>query len=408
MSNRGPVVLMLLDSLADAYVKRGDAPFYTSKLVEGQYTDIDSLFAFEGVMAAALCGRWPDETGVFARFAYGPEQSVMRKNPLRVLNLIDRHAYYADGERRDGRQNFVGVKAVRKALRKWWITGGFNNLGPYGRVPMALAHNFRYCMILGTFDKTMELAGYETLFGRAERFGKKGVSFYGELPRAKEFLSSLPSMSSLGVILIHTWSKLDMGGHEHGPDSEDIRRIVRSCDDDLSNFLPWLERQLPEASFVLFADHGMEPVHTTIDVSPVVTDAIDGKGPLVFVDSTAVRAWGAPDELDDLAKRLKKYEGTQVLGEAELKLRHAWFPDNDYGQLIVAVAPGYIFVPDYFESWKPRKGMHGYYQDTPWVRPSLFWYGPAFRDKRIDFQPQDMTDVWRLADHALTYNLEGT
>lgn len=399
--------MMLLDSLGDAYVRRGDAPFYSSRVSGGSYAAMESLFAFEGVMAAALTGRWPDETGVFARFAYGPEESVMRRNPLRILNLIDRHAYYANGERRDGNQNFILVKAIRKALRKWWWTGGFNNLSPYGGVPLAVADRFRYCMVLGAFDQTLELAGFETIFGKCRRLGLKKAFHYGELPRARAFLEGLGELSEYGVILLHTWTQLDLSGHEFGPHSEEIRAMVRRCDGELREFVTWLESRLPDASFVMFADHGMDEVRETMDVTDIVEEAIDGKGPTVFVDSTAVRAWGKPEELGRLADRLSAFQGAVVLSDDDLRARHAYFPDAEYGQLFVVAEPGYIFIPDYFEGWKPRKGMHGYFRDTEWLRPSLAWYGPAFESSPVSFQPAAMPDVFRLADHALDARARG-
>lgn len=402
MTRSGPLVMMMLDSLADAYVQRGDAPFYSSLVPRGTYVSLESLFAFEGIMAAVLTGRWPDETGVFARFAYGPDRSVMRHNPLRALNLIDRHAYNANGARRDGRQNAIPVKAVRKVLQKFWYSGGgFNNLGPYGGVPLGLAHKFCYGMTLGAYDRTMELAGHETLFGKARRLGLKGYFHYGELPEARAYLERIPDLQDAGVILIHTWTRLDLSGHEHGPESDFIREMTRDCDSHLRDFLNWLEPRLPDASYVLFADHGMHSVDTVTDVTDVVEDAIDGTGPLVFVDSTAVRAWGEQDQLEALAEKLSAFPQARVLGEPELRKRHTWFDDFSYGQLFVAADPGSIFVPDFFEGWKNRKGMHGYFQDTPWLRPSMLWYGPAFQAGDVEFTPDNMTDVFRVADFAL-------
>lgn len=404
----GPVVLMMLDSLADTYIKRGDTPYLASRLPDGRYADIESLFAFEGIMAAVMTGKWPDETGVFARFAYGPSKSVMRHNPLRAMMLIDRHAYYADGERRDGRQNFPLIKAVRKALKKWWITGGFNNLTPYGRIPLALSTQFRYSMILGAYDHTLELGGHETFFGRCRRQGQKCLFHYGTLPSARKRLEEIPDLAEYGIVFVHTWSHLDTRGHDFGPESDDLRRMTRDCDQELSEFLPWMEHKLPEASFILFADHGMHPVHTAIDVSPIVERAIDGSGPIVFVDSTAVRAWGAARDLAELGDRLDGIQGVSVLTGDDLKARHAWFPDGEYGRLFAVAEPGYVFTPDFFVGWEPRKGMHGYYQDTSWLRPSLFWYGQAFDGLPAGFNPENMTDVWRLADHALSQCAGGT
>ncbi len=400
--------MMMLDSLADAYVRRGDTPFFSSLIPSGRYADIESLFAFEGIMAAVITGHKPSETGVFARFAYGPSGSVMRRNPLRVLNFINRHAYFADGERRDGRQNFPLVKAVRKVLKKYWITGGFNNLTPYGRLPLALAHQFRYSMVLGAYDRTLQLNGFETLFGRAAREGRGGLFHYGRLADARARLERTPDLDSHAIIFLHTWSHLDTRGHDLGPESDELRAMTRDCDAELSEFLPWLQVRLPDASFILFADHGMHPVTKTIDVGAHVSAAIDGRGPLVFVDSTAVRAWGSEDELRALSEDLSGREGVSVLSEDDLRGRGAFFPGGEYGQLFAAAEPGFVFAPDYFAGapdhlagCKPWKGMHGYFRDTQWLRPSLLWFGPAFETGPAGFTPRVMTDIWKLAMHAM-------
>lgn len=392
--------MIMLDSLADAYVSRGDAPFFSSLVPRGGYAAVESLFAFEGIMAAVITGRWPQETGVFARFAYGPDQSVMRRNPLRVLNLVNRHAYYADGERRDGRQNFPLVKAVRKLLKAYWITGGFNNLTPYGRLPLALAHQFRYSMELGAYDRTLDLNGFETLFGRAARAGRLGMFKYGGLREARERLERTSALESYSVIFLHTWSHLDTRGHDLGPESDDLREMTRECDRELSEFLPWLEQKLPSASFILFADHGMHPVTQTIDVGEHVEAAIDGRGPLVFVDSTAVRAWGSQERLSALKGSLAGSPGVRALAEQHLRARGAWFPGGEYGELFLAAEPGYVFAPDYFVGYEPRKGMHGYFDDTAWLRPAVLWFGEAF-ERGQPLRPVTMPDIWKLASHAM-------
>ncbi|MEI6915833.1 MAG: alkaline phosphatase family protein [Armatimonadota bacterium] len=395
----GPIVMMMLDSLADAYVQRGDAPYFQSRIPDGNYVSLKSLFAFEGIMAAVITGKWPDDTGVFARFAYGPSESVQRLNPLRALNLVDKHAYYADGERRDSRQNFPAVKAVRKLLKKYWITGGFNNLTPYGRLPLALAHHFRYSMILGAYDQTLQLAGYQTLFGLADQLKKPKFYFYGKLGDAKCRLEQAGNLNDYGIIFIHTWSHLDTEGHNFGPEADEIRQMTRDCDTELSQFLPWLETRAEDASCVLFADHGMHPVHSTIDVGDLVTQAINGEGALVFVDSTAVRAWGTEAQIERVRTRMTGVDGVQILAQSDLEARRAYFPSHEYGELFAVAAPGHVFAPDYFVGWDLRKGMHGYFQDSDWLRPALLWYGPAFHGNSIT--PKNMTDIHTLAESAM-------
>ncbi|MGQ9922581.1 MAG: alkaline phosphatase family protein [Armatimonadota bacterium] len=398
----GPLVMIMLDSLSHAYVMRGDAPYFASRIPEGCYCHLESLFAFEGIMASVLTGCWPDETGVFARFCYDPAHSVMRRNPLRLLNVVNRHAYYADGERRDGRQNCLIVKAVRRLLRKYWYTGGFNNLSPYGRVPLALADRFRYSMVLGAYDQTLEIAGHETLFGLVRRQGRQGLFHYGELPGARERLSGISNLKEYALIFIHTWSQLDTEGHRLGPDSPDLRAMVRQCDEELADFLPWLECQLgPEASFILFADHGMHRVERWLDVSEVVERAIGGEGPLVFIDSTAVRGWGSERELEALGEQLRCLPSVRVLDKTDLKLRRAYFPDGRYGALIAVAEPGAVFVPDYFNGSQRLKGMHGYFRDTEWLRPGLLYYGPGFSGSAARLQPEGIPDIWRLAATVL-------
>jgi hypothetical protein len=45
--------------------------------------------------------------------------------------------------------------------------------------------------------------------------------------------------------------------------------------------------------------------------------------------------------------------------------------------------------------------MHGYFRDTQWLRPSLLWFGPAFETGPAGFTPRVMTDIWKLAVHAM-------
>lgn len=401
MKSPGPLVILMLDSLAVEYVERGYVPFFQSLTAEGQFRSLESLFAFDGVMAAAMTGRWPDETGVFARFAYGPKGSVMRHNPLRALNVLDPLAYYASGERRDEKPNAPPVKAVRKILRKYWMNGGLSNISNYARIPLALAHKFRYAMTLNKFENTLQIAGHETIYGKTHRLGRKSLFQYAPLPDARRKLETLPDLQDYGLLFVHTWGHLDSSGHDYGPASAEIRAMAGECDQQLAGFVQWLRARLPDTSFIMFADHGMHEVHTTLDVENVVNDAITGKGPLVFIDSTAVRAWGGGDGLSRLALRLAEMPGVRVLSDEDLKARHAFFPEREYGEMMAVAEPGYVFSPDFFEGPKRRVGMHGYFDDTNWLRPSLLWFGPAFDGSPAPFDPVAIPDVWRLADHAL-------
>ncbi|MCC6484318.1 MAG: alkaline phosphatase family protein [Armatimonadetes bacterium] len=401
MTDRAPLVMLLLDSLSAEYVEREYVPFFRSLIPEGEFRSLKSLFAFDGVMATVMTGRWPDETGVFGRFAYGPRESVMRYNPLRALNLLDKQAYYASGERRDERPNAWPVKLVRKLLRRYWLDGALSNISNYARMPMALAHNFRYAMTLNKFDEMPSISGHETIYGKATRQGRKSFFHYAPLPDAQTKLEAIPDIENYALIFVHTWGHLDSSGHDFGPASAEIRAMAGQCDQQLAEFVAWLRKRVPDASFIMFADHGMHEVHTTHDVGPIVNDAISGQGPLVFVDSTAVRAWGNEGELLKLSERLSGLPGVRVLSDEDLIANHAFFPQREYGEMMAVAYPGYVFSPDFFEGPKKRLGMHGYLEDTNWLRPSLLWFGPAFDTLPSDVQLQVMPDIWRLADHAL-------
>jgi len=123
--------------------------------------------------------------------------------------------------------------------------------------------------------------------------------------------------------------ELDELGHMYGPESIEIKEMVREIDDRVRG----MEFDL------IFSDHGMVEVDRVVEV-PVTDDC--------FIDSDMARYWGSAEDLKVVRESLPLGDG-QIL---------EW-EDTRFGDLIFMANTGVLIYPNFFND-RIVKGMHGY------------------------------------------------
>jgi predicted AlkP superfamily pyrophosphatase or phosphodiesterase len=163
----------------------------------------------------------------------------------------------------------------------------------------------------------------------------------------------------------------DAYGHLYGPESPELRFILRDMDQMLDCFVKQVEEVSPKNRFLFLGDHGMLSVTVRYNAQKEIdgilseNDLITGRDVLYFLDSTMVRVWTMSDRARrDLHGILQVAPGFSTHGtwmNASMAKRfHIPWPDRRYGDYLWVANPGVLVFPDFFHRIAPCKGMHGY------------------------------------------------
>ncbi|ASJ10106.1 phosphodiesterase [Thermococcus sp. P6] len=173
------------------------------------------------------------------------------------------------------------------------------------------------------------------------------------------------------LLLIH-FASIDGMSHDYGPLSDGSLKAVETVDTALMTL--W-ERLREEYSFIIFADHGQEGVHTWVNLRAYLRKhgvetlrVSSGGGAHVYLKN--------PGEAEDAYRILRKAPGVKAVFFRE-DLEHLNTPNS--GELLVAAKPGYWFCSHRkcggikgTSHWV--KGMHGS-MNRPVMRVPLIMWG---------------------------------
>ncbi|MEZ4653585.1 MAG: alkaline phosphatase family protein [Candidatus Eisenbacteria bacterium] len=157
----------------------------------------------------------------------------------------------------------------------------------------------------------------------------------------------------------------DLDGLMHTVGPRD-RRVKEKLDDysrRIGEMIDTARARHREVEVYVFGDHGMAEVEHTHDVWAALRGlpfAVPGDY-LYFLDSTMARFWFRHDEARRSVRRvLAELPYGRILETRELEDLNAFFPQQDYGEMIFLVEEGHLLVPS-FMGLTPVRGMHGYH-----------------------------------------------
>lgn len=171
------------------------------------------------------------------------------------------------------------------------------------------------------------------------------------------------------LVFIH-WSETDWLGHRHGPDSPEYLGKLREIDGAVERVVARLRATGRPVRVVAYGDHGMAPVHGTVDVSATL-DGLRARCPDDFVywlDSTAARFWFFSDRAraEITAAFASRPEG-RFLDPADSARYRLPKGDRRHWDACWMLEEGFVIHPDFFHTdpKSPMKGMHGYRPEAP-------------------------------------------
>jgi predicted AlkP superfamily pyrophosphatase or phosphodiesterase len=151
-------------------------------------------------------------------------------------------------------------------------------------------------------------------------------------------------------------------GHKYGPRSKEVLDAVRYVDHVVNRVLLSMETIKDPAQLLLFSDHGMTPVTTSIDIESKLAK-LEAK-PLIdffyYLNSTVASFFFISERgRVEVTRLLDGLEHGRVLSQQD------WTelggpPPLSYGHTHFALDEGTAIFPDFYGRRLRPKGLHGY------------------------------------------------
>lgn len=329
---------LLLDALSSQYLDPDITPTLWGWKQDGGYCELEPLFAFKGVAAAMYSGLPPNETGKWMDFKI--EKESKPQPGYRLVNSLP------------GFTRKVAVTLYERVLNQASVTA--HRIPPRIRPFLSAASN-------RPMTEPGALQTGRTIFDLMERNGVsyRAIGHSGgpqePLLRLAPAILKLPADVHLLKITL-----LDHIGHNHGPDSGELRQALTRVD----SLVDKLQSKNPGMNIFVYSDHGMTKVEECIPLRRIVRKRLpsltEGEDYLPFYGSTcAYFRWRSEESREMVSHLLRDLDGIVHLRGDELKELRIDECVQSYGDDIFATTPGTILNPDFYSS-SGVQGMHGF------------------------------------------------
>lgn len=356
MSDRKPVVCVLVDAFRHDYLDEQRAPFLAGLARRGTPARLRPILAYsDAIRATIFTGSYPDEHGYWMEYCFRPESSPFA--PLERLRPLDRLP--SDFARR----------ALKFALSSTVVRRQARRLG-YDQ--LSLRHfPFR---ALGSFDWTLRsrmttpgALGVPTLFDDLTQAGVEWAyldSFESGRRALLRSADELPAETRFAFVYLHP---IDMASHLVGIDSRLFWRVVRRTDALVEEVVSRIQRRIGDHELVVFSDHGMSKVEQTVSFPDLWVHSAFPERFCFALDATMVRFWyhdSDPLLRAELRERVACAAPGRFLPREELEELHLDFDSRLYGDEIYLLDPPSVIFPNFHSMLRP-KAMHAYHPDEP-------------------------------------------
>ncbi|NUP04853.1 MAG: hypothetical protein HOW73_02200 [Polyangiaceae bacterium] len=200
------------------------------------------------------------------------------------------------------------------------------------------------------------IGGHETFLEKARRERLRVATARWQDPEPERFAALERTVRRAPPDLTFAYcAGLDGALHTEGNGGPRGREAARAIGAHIQRLRDALSREA-DVTTIIVGDHGMADVARFVDPRGLVA-ALGGTR--VFVDSTLLRVWGSPNELEVARAKVlgEGWPGTWLDG-SDLDAREAPTSGAPYGNAIFVLEEGAIFAP----SWVGgrARGMHGY------------------------------------------------
>ncbi|HQR36398.1 MAG TPA: ectonucleotide pyrophosphatase/phosphodiesterase, partial [Blastocatellia bacterium] len=269
----------------------------------------------------------------------------------------------------------------------------------------------------------------EPIWVTAEKQGQRAGAFFfpgteaeiaGKRPSIwKPFDDNFPNFERVDTIL--SWldkpqterptmitlyfSDVDHGGHDAGPDSENVKEAIARVDQSLSRLVDGLKARgiFDRVNLIIVSDHGMLRVDPRNVV--VLDDYFDLKqAQQVAWNGQMVHIFPKPGTEEAIYASLKaKAPHVAVYRKKEIPARFHYGTSNRIGEIVVMAEEGWsLSSRDRFRPVQPSadgsvksKGSHGFDNQLESMRALFVAHGPAFKRAQL-VEPFANVDVYNV------------
>lgn len=380
------VLLILVDGLRHDYINPLDSPFLYSLCELNIDGIIRETFAFE-LRPAFFAGLQPEECNVANMFCYNPDES-----PFRSINV--RH-----GDR----------KKISRDLRTEAAERGYSlvkHVGTAAEIPLELLKYFDFSEKYHTTDPSA-IPGHKTIFDYLRQDSKRWLWIgYPDYPgTTKRVLEEFKKKSAddIDFFYLH-FSELDWVGHEYGPHSYEQKRTLKEIDEAIREVYKRLNQTFTEVRGIIFGDHGEVEIKKNIDIENLLKGSglIVEKDYIYFLDSTQARFWFFNETAKNkVIELLSTVPEGMILSETDYTKLRFRFKHNKFGDLIFVVKEGIGIFPNFFQSEKSFKGLHGYLPEVEGNWAKLIITGCGI-NRHLEY-PLEMVDIFPTLLELLGY-----
>jgi hypothetical protein len=253
-------------------------------------------------------------------------------------------------------------RRVRRVFERWLVAR--HGLTGYVALHKVPPEHFRWLTLPEQDDlfTTKDIGGARTFLTDAREAGLSVYASPWQTPEPARWEHAHAVLDSRQPDLTFLYSaELDALLHLEGNDGPKAARAVERIGAHIQRARRALGRGGAEVVTFVVGDHGMADIHATIDPRAL----IGGLGRTrVFADSTMLRVWGNPAELELVRARVEaaRWPGSWMdlaaLRESEVPTRNAPF-----GNALFVLEEGVMFAPSFLGG--AAAGMHGYGLGSP-------------------------------------------
>lgn len=314
-----------------------------------------TLLAFEGIAATLFTGTYPTRHGVWTRYRADATNSPFRwMTPF--VPLLTRVA--------DSKP--VVSKALRYSTMQISNSLAHTSYFPgIDEVPLKQLVRMSFSLKKNLFEP-----GCFTVPSLFDILRENAVSFryidHGLFDTDASVAHRAITSENLKDVMVVRMIDLDTASHNHGLDGPGRIRTLRETDGFVEKIVSAWRHGNPALAVVCFADHGMVPVKSSIDVEALLAQA--GLNPFrefgMFLDSTMARFWGADTMLGQIRSSLERLECGRILSDEDFE-QYKLPRSSVWGNVIFLMKPGFVISPNFFDRNGRVKAMHGYDPSTP-------------------------------------------
>ena len=313
---------------------------------------LNTIFGYScTAIPTILTGLNPDVHKHFSFFFHSKNSPF---KPLKPLSLIP-ECIAGRGRVRSKMSNII--------RRLYGYTGYFQLYN----VPFQYLDQFDYCEKVDMY-KEGAMAPHTTIF---DSMKANGIPYYvSDWRKSEKYnigeMEQVLEKGEVSLAYLYT-AAMDSLLHCKGKEHPLIAKKVAFYEERLKRLIDIAHGSYDEVDILVFSDHGMNTIHTTVDLMSEIekTGARFGKDFVSVYDSTMARFWFKKDHCASrISSVLKSLDYGRILTQEELKRWGCWFDDSQYGELFFLLNPGVLMVPSHMGK-TPLKGMHGYAPDSP-------------------------------------------